>query len=160
MTARTTIQSMSGAVIAISATLPATYDASGYGATAMTYTTIGEVENFGNHGMTATITEFTPVASAVVAKVKGSKNYGTMSLMMADVPANAGQVIVEAAAESTAHYSVKITYPVGDGESTGAIHYLDVLVAKKENQDGSVNDVRKLAADFAICKKPVVVAAT
>lgn len=151
---------MSGATFAISATLPATYDAAGYGATAMVYTACGDVENFGNHGVTATITEFTPVGTAIVAKVKGSKNYGTMSMMLADIPAEAGRVLLEAAAESTAHYSVKITYPLGDGEATGAIHYLDVLVAKKENQDGAVNDVRKLAVDLAICRKPVVVAAT
>lgn len=160
MTARTDIQSLSGAVLSISATLPATYDAAGYGATGMTYTGVGEVENFGNHGMSATITEFTPVATGIVAKIKGSKNYGTMAMMLAHLPGNAGHILLETAAESTARYSVKIAYPVGNGESTGEIHYLDVLVAKKENQDGSVNDVRKLAVDLAICRKPVVVAAT
>ena len=160
MTARTVIQSLSGAVISISASLPATYDAAGYGATGVAFTAIGEAENYGNHGMTAAISEFTPVATAVVAKVKGSKNYGTMAMMFAHLPGNAGQVILETASESTAHFSVKIAYPVGDGESTGEIHYLDVLVSKKENQDGSVNDVRKLAVDLAICRKPVVVAAT
>ena len=160
MTARTDIQSLSGAVLSISATLPATYDAAGYAATAMVYTAVGEIENFGNHGMTAVITEFTPVATGIVAKIKGSKNYGTMSMMLAHLPGNAGQIILETAAESTARFSVKIAYPVGNGESTGEIHYLDVLVAKKENQDGSVNDVRKLGVDLAVCRKPVVVAAT
>jgi hypothetical protein len=160
MTARTTVQSLSGAIVSISATLPATYDAAGYGATSVVYTPVGEVEDFGSHGMTATISEFTPVATGIVAKVKGSKNYGMKSLVLADLPGNAGQVLLETAAESTAHYSVKIAYPAGDGEVTGAIHYMDVLVAKKENQDGDVNNVRRLAVDLAICRKPVVVAAT
>jgi hypothetical protein len=160
MTARTIPQTLSGAVLAISASLPASYDAAGYGATAISYTTIGEVENYGNHGVSATITEFTAVADATVQKFKGSKNYGTMSLSLADIPGDAGQVILEAAAESTNRYSVKLTYPLGQGEATAAVHYLDVLVAKKENQDGSVNDVRKLMVDLAICRKPVVVAAT
>jgi hypothetical protein len=160
MTARSNIQSLAGALIALSATRPETFDAVGYQSTDLLFTEIGEVENFGNHGLTATITEFTAVGDAIVQKIKGSKNYGTMSMMAGYVPGNAGQVLLEAAAESTNRYSCKITYPLGDGEVTPEIHYLDVLVAKKENQDGSVNDVRKLAVDLAICKKPVVVAAT
>ena len=153
MAARTVVGTISSATLAISATLPATYDAAGYGATTITYTTIGEVENFGNHGVTATITEFTPISTATVAKVKGSKNYGTMALMLGSIPSDAGQVILAAAAESNAHYSAKLTYP--DNE----IHYLDVIVAKDEYQDGAVNDVMKRSVDLAICRAPVIVAA-
>ena len=153
MAARTVVGTISGATLAISATLPATYDATGYGATTITYTAIGEIENFGNHGVTATISEFTPIATAVVAKVKGSKNYGTMALTLGSIPTNAGQVIIAAAAESNAHYSAKLTYP--DGE----IHYLDVLVGKDEHQDGAVNDIMKRSVDLALCRAPVVVAA-
>lgn len=153
MTARTVVQSISGATLAISASLPATYDQAGYEASAMVYTAIGEVENYGNHGVTANIAEFTPVDTAVVTKIKGSKNYGTMALMIGSIPSNAGQAIIDAASESNNHYSAKLSYP--DGE----VHYLDVLVAKKEYQDGSVNDVSKIAVDFAICRKPIVVAA-
>lgn len=153
MAARTVVGTLSGATLAISATLPATYDAAGYGATTISYTAIGEIENYGNHGVTATIVEFTPVDTAVVAKMKGSKNYGTMALSVGSIPSNAGQVILKTASESTAHYSGKLTYP--DGE----IHYMDVLVAKHEYQDGSVNDPMKLSVDLAIAKAPVIVAA-
>lgn len=153
MAARTVVGTLSGATLAISATLPATYDAAGYGATTITYTAIGEIENYGNHGVTATIVEFTPIDTAVVAKMKGSKNYGTMTLSVGSIPTNAGQVILKTASESTAHYSAKLTYP--DGE----IHYMDVLVAKHEYQDGTVNDPMKLSVDLAIAKAPVIVAA-
>lgn len=149
MTARTVIQALSGAVLSITATLPDTFDQAGYESTDLVWTPIGEVENYGNHGMRANIIEFTPVDTAVVTKVKGSKNYGTMALMLGHLPANAGQVILAAAAESNAHYSVRIVYD--DGE----IHYLDVLVAAHENQDGTVDDVQRLAVDLAICKQPV-----
>lgn len=154
MTGRTVVQSISGASIAICATIPNTYDAAGYQSTDLVFTLIGEVENYGNHGITATITEFTPVDTAVVTKIKGSKNYGTMNLMIGSIPGNAGQAILETAAESNNHYSIKMTYP--DGE----VHYMDVLVAKKEYQDGSVNDISKIAVDLALCRKPVVVAAS
>lgn len=152
MAQRTVINSLAGATLAISASIPATYDASGYGATTQIYTAVGEIENFGNHGMSATVTEFTPVDTSTVAKVKGSKNYGMMTTSMADLPSNAGQVILKTASESNAHYSVKITY------QDTSIHYLDVLVSKLEYQNGAVNDVMKLAVDFAICRVPVIVA--
>ena len=144
---------LTGATLAISAVLPATYDAAGYAGTAMVYTLIGEIDNFGNHGGTKTVTEFTDVATGTVTKLAGSKNYGTMSLMMAHVPTNAGQAILETAFESTARYSAKLTYP------SGRIHYMDVLISKNENQDGDANAAQKLAVDLAICRKPVKVAA-
>ena len=152
MAQRTIINSAAGATLAISASLPATYDASGYGATTITYTAVGEVENFGSHGVTAAVTEFTPVDTSVVTKVKGSKNYGTKSLTLGSIPGNAGQIILKAASESTARYSVKITYP------DTSIHYLDVLVSKYDQVDGAVNDVQKITCDLAICRKPIIVA--
>lgn len=151
MTQRTVVESLAGARIGISASLPATYDVAGYDASSLQFTPIGEVENYGNHGMSATVTEFTPVDTATVAKVKGSKNYGTMSLSMANLPSNAGQALLKTAAESLAHYSVELRYP--DDE----YHYLDVIVTKLEYADGGVNDVHKLNVDFAICRKPVIV---
>lgn len=151
MTQRTIINSAAGATLAISASLPATYDAAGYGATTIAYTLVGEVENYGSHGVTATITEFTPIDTSVVAKVKGSKNYGTKSLTLGSIPGNAGQVILKAASESTSRYSVKITYP------DTSIHYMDVLVSKYEQQDGAVNDIQKISCDLAICRAPVIV---
>lgn len=122
--------------------------------------TVGEIENFGNHGVTANVSTFTAIANSVVQKFKGSKNYGTMNLVIGNMPSDAGQDIIETAAESTARYSVKITYPLRAGESTGEIHYLDVLVSKREFQDGAVDDVRKIAVDFEVCRAPVIVAAT
>jgi hypothetical protein len=153
MTARTVVEALSGAKLYITAGIPATYDQAGYESTDVTptWTEITEVENFGNHGGSATITEFTPVATATVAKVKGSKNYGKMTCMCGYKPGDAGQVIVRAAFESTAHYSVKVDYQ--DGE----VHYLDVLISKAENQDGAVNDVQKLGFDMDLCRAPVIV---
>jgi hypothetical protein len=153
MAAPTTVQSMSGATLALSAALPLTYDAAGYAATTMVYTLIGAIENFGNHGATATITEFTDVATATTTKVKGAKNYGTKSLTLGSIPSDAGQALLDTAMESTNRYSAKLTYP------SGAVHYMDVLVAKTEFQDGAVNDIQKRNVDLAICRKPVIVPA-
>lgn len=152
MAERTVIEGLSGATLAICASLPATYDAAGYAATTLTYSAIGQIESYGDHGVTAAITEFTPVDTATVAKVKGSKNYGNMSLVIGCLPSDAGQDIVQTAAESTSHYSLKLTYP------DTSVHYMDVLVSKFVDLGGSVNDVHKISCEFAICRKPIIVA--
>lgn len=154
MTARTSVQSIGGATLAISASLPATYDAAGYAATTITYTAIGKIDNYGNHGVKANIATHTPIDTQVVTKIKGSKDYGSMQLSIGSIPTDAGQVILLAASESNNHYSAKLTYP--DGE----IHYLDVLVSSFEYKDGSVNDISGLQVNLEVCKKPVVVAAS
>ena len=160
MSEGTNIQTATGTTIAISASLPATYDSSGYGATSITYTAVGNVEDVGEHGGTAQVTEFTPVDTGIVQKIKGSINYGALNLMIGQVSSDAGQDIIDAAFASKNRYSVKIAYPLRTGESPGEIHYLDVLVTKRVWQDGAANNVRKLATTFEVCRAPVVVAGT
>ncbi|MBS0424612.1 MAG: hypothetical protein JSR71_09375 [Proteobacteria bacterium] len=154
MAARTSVTSISGATLAITATLPATYDAAGYGATTIIWTAIGKIDNIGNHGVKANVATHTPIDTAVITKIKGSKDYGSMQMSMGSVPTDAGQILLNTASESNNHYSAKLTYP--DGE----IHYLDVLVSSFEYKDGSVNDISGLQVNLEVCKKPVVVAAT
>jgi hypothetical protein len=160
MTERTVLQTMSGATVAISATLPESYDAAGYESTDIVWTTIGEIENFGEHGVTANVSTFTAVADAVVKKFKGSKNYGTKNLMLGNLPSDAGQDIVDAAAESQNRYSLRVSYPLGAGEVTAEKQFFDVLVTKANYVDGAVDDVRKRSVDCEVCRRPVVVAAT
>ena len=154
MAAPTTVQTLSGATLAISAALPTTYDAAGYGATTMVYTLIGNVENFGSHGVSASVATFTDIGTATITKAKGPKDYGTMSITLGSVPSDTGQALLDVASESNAHYSVKLSYP------SGAVHYMDVIVPKAEYADGAAGDIQKRNVDLAICRKPVIVAAT
>jgi len=160
MTARTNIQSLTGAILQISAQRPATFDSAGYVDSLITWTTVGTIENHGSHGMQAQIIEFTAVEDGVVQKLKGSKNYGTKSMTLGNIPSDAGQVLMATASESNNRYSVRVIYPLGDGEVTNAVHYMDVLVSSREFQDGIANDVRKLAVALALCRKQVEVNAT
>ena len=153
MAAHTAVASHTDAVYAISASLPATYDAAGYGATTITYTTIGKVQDFMPYGAKRPVNEFVPISGAV-EYTKGAARYGQGALVMGDVPADAGQVILKAADASSAHYSLKITYP--DTE----VHYLDVIVAGWELSGGREGAPMLRTATLAVCKAPVVVAAT
>lgn len=155
----TNIQTLLGATLSITATLPATYDAAGYGAT-ISWTLIGQVENYGNYGGASNVVKFIPVDTGTVNKQKGSTDYGSMSLMMASLPSDVGQILLNTAFGSTAHYSIKLIYPLRTGEATHEIHYMDALIAKREFQDGTVDNIMKLAIDLEICRAPVIVAAT
>ena len=150
--AHTAVASHTDAIYAISATLPATYDAAGYGSTTITYTAIGKVSDFLPYGSKRTINEFVPINSPVEF-MKGVPRYGQGDMMMGDIPADAGQVILKAAEASANHYSLKITYP--DGE----IHYLDVINAGWLLSGGKEGAPMVRTATLGICRAPVVVAA-
>ena len=152
MAAHSAAASFTDTTYAISAGLPATHDAAGYAATTITYTTIGRVESFPEIGATREVNKFTPISGAV-EYLKGTAEYGSGDMVLADMPTDAGQVIAKAAAASSAHYSMKITYP--DGE----VHYLDVLVSSWKLSQAQSGGVMKRTATISVCKDPVVVAA-
>ncbi|MDX1489734.1 MAG: phage tail tube protein [Pseudohongiellaceae bacterium] len=153
MPAHTAPVSFTDTTYAISEDLPSSYDASGYGATTVVFTNIGQVESFPEFGLEQALNEFNPI-SGDTTYVKGTKKYGQGPMMMADIPADAGQIIAKAASESNNHYSMKITYP--DGE----IHYLDVLIAGWKLAAGGEGQVMKRSATVGVCRAPVVVAAS
>lgn len=152
MAAHTAVASFSDTIYAISASLPATYDAAGYGSTAITYTTIGKVQSFPEFGAQANVNEFVPITGAV-EYYKGARRYGSGDMVVGDVPANAGQVILKAAEASQNHYSMKITYP--DGE----IHYVDVIVSSWKLSGASEGTAMTRVATLSLSKDPVIVAA-
>jgi hypothetical protein len=136
---------------AISASLPATYNAAGYAAVTP-YTLIGKVSDFTPYGSERPVNEFVPIAGPV-EYIKGAPRYGSGDIMMADMPLDAGQVILAAAEASQNHYSLKITYP--DGE----IHYLDVINSSWRISQGKEGAAMMRTGKLSVCKAPVIVAA-
>lgn len=153
MTAHSSAASITDTIFAISASLPATYDAAGYGATTITYTTIGKVSQMLPTGSKRAVNKFQPITGPV-EKSKGAPDYGSGEMQMADIPADAGQVIMKAAEASANHYSLKVTYP--DSE----VHYFDILVSGWELSGGKEGDFMIRTAMVDICKAPVIVAAS
>lgn len=153
MPAHTVAASVTDTTYAISATLPATYDAAGYAATGTTYTEIGQVSKFFPTGSKRSVNKFNPIKGAV-QKSKGAPDYGQGDMQMADVPADAGQIILKAAEASPNHYSIKVTYP--DGE----VHYFDVIVSSWQLTGEKEGDFYIRSATVDLCKAPVIVAAT
>jgi hypothetical protein len=102
-----------GTMIAISAALPATEDAAGYGA--LTFTKIGGVEQIGVIGATTNKVEFQPL-DGPKEKHKGSTDFGSLQPAIAHNDDDAGQTLLRTAAEpdNNALYSIQVTYPTGE----------------------------------------------
>ena len=107
-----------GAVVAISAGLPTTFDDSpttGY--PSLTFTAIGEVIDISEVGITFNVVEHQAVAKRFPTKKKGNYNHDDVTITAALDEADAGQVIVAAALAADASYSFRI---VGTDANTRA----------------------------------------
>jgi len=151
MAAHTAIAGFADTIYAISDDLPAAYSATGYAATGVVFSVIGKVESFPEFGSEQSINAFNGIGG--IEYTKGARQYGQGPMVVGDLPSDAGQVILKAAAATNNHYSMKITYP--DGE----VHYLDVLVGSWKLSSATESGQLKRTAMLAMCKAPVVVAA-
>ena len=140
-----------GTTIAVSAALPATYDAAGY--VALTYTTIGEVTDIPEFGASRELVTHNPIGSIDTVKRKGSRNNGSVALNIAVDEDDAGQVLLEAAEAVETSYSFKVTF------ITGAIKYFTAQVMSFTTIIGSVNSIVSVSAMLEIDSAIVKVAA-
>lgn len=116
-----TAYTSAGSTLGISATLAATFDASGFGA--LTHTLIGEITDIGGDiGRIYNLVTHNPLASRATVKKKGSYNSGSMTIQLALDSDDAGQVIANAALLSDNNYSFKLTTQNGD------VYYFEALV--------------------------------
>jgi hypothetical protein len=97
-----TVKTTAGTTIAISAGVPATFNSAGYAA--LSYTSIGEVTNFGEFGRVYQLVTHNPVSSRGTQKFKGSYNEGTMNLQLGLDTDDAGQVLAKTASTSDSLY--------------------------------------------------------
>ncbi len=105
-------QTAAGTSLAISATGPATNDAAGFAA--LTFVDIGQVEKLGTFGASFAKSEFQPLKGAK-QKYKGSADNGAIQPSIAIDTADAGQTLLQTAAEDESQklYSFCVTFPDG-----------------------------------------------
>ena len=105
-----------GTEVYVDDTAPATYDATGFAA--LTWALCGELADLPSFGSEAALATHTPLATGVVAKRRGSINYGSVTLTMAVSATDAGQAILqalgEAGAGSDSNVSVKVVLVSGE----------------------------------------------
>ena len=104
-------QTLVDSVIAISASLPTTFDSDGTtGYASLTFTTVGQVTDWAAGGQTYNIVTSNPINQRSTDKYKGTYNNDADSITVNRDDDDAGQVIVLAGLSADADYSFKVTY--------------------------------------------------
>lgn len=101
------VRTSAGSTIKLSASTPATFDASGYNA--LTYTTVGEANDLGEFGREFALVTHMPVATRGTQKYKGSWNEGSLTIQLGLDTDDTGQILAKAAALSDNAYSFCVT---------------------------------------------------
>ena len=100
-----------GTTWGISATLPATYDALGYGA--LTLLTVGEITAIPQNGPTTEVVKHTPLVDGITQKFHGATDYGSITIPLGISRADTGQVALRAAQISRDRVAFGTTFPDG-----------------------------------------------
>jgi len=141
-----------GTTIGISSTLPATYDASGYGA--LTFAAVGEVTDLGEFGREYSLVTHNPLGERRTVKRKGSYNDGQVSMTVARVPSDAGQADIITALDSDDPVAFEIV--LQDGTT---LYFAGVVMSYTTNV-GSVDQITSASVMIEITTDIVEVAAT
>lgn len=142
------VMTSAGSTIALTATAPATFDASGYGA--LTYTTIGEVTDLGEFGKVYAVVTHNPLASRNTVKRKGSYNNGSVAIQLALDEDDAGQTLAETALDSDDSYTFEVTL------QNGAVYYFTAQVTSFPIQVGSVDQITTATLNVEIDSDDIV----
>lgn len=122
-----------GSKVYLSAGVPATIDATGFGA--LTYTEIKELTDIGMIGPESATIQHNPVAENVTYKLKGSRNNGALDLKGARAVTDPGQILLIAAEASTAAYAIKVEL------QNGTFLYAQVLVTSYKTSIGGQSQI-------------------
>tara|TARA_R110000796_G_scaffold42012_5_gene104147 strand:+ start:2275 stop:2718 length:444 start_codon:yes stop_codon:yes gene_type:complete len=102
------VQTLVETTIGASATLPATFDGSGYGA--LTFTAVGQVTDWTPAGQVYAVVTSNPIAQRSTDKYKGTFNNGADSITVNRDDDDAGQVEILTALSADADYAFSVTY--------------------------------------------------
>ena len=142
MAATTNVFTVAGTTIGVSASAPATFDAAGYAA--LTYTSIGNVEDGGSHGRTYAEVTFNPIDNRGTQKYKGSFNEGNKTLSVGLNSDDAGMILLKTALASDSNFSFKVTYQNLD------VDYFQAKVMSLSKGTGGVDSIVMATIELAI----------
>lgn len=141
--------SSAGSKVYLSAGVPATIDAAGFGA--LTYTEVRELTDIGMIGPESAVILHNPVATNTTYKYKGTRNSGVVSLKGARAPSDPGQTLVIAGEASNLPYSMKIVLQ----DLTEL--YAQVLVMSYKTSVGSVSQITSFESNLEVSGDVVTV---
>jgi hypothetical protein len=129
-------ETVAGSTLACTTSVPATYDAAGYGATSMVYTAIGEITDLpGAAGRKYNTVEHAPVTTRLRQRKKGSYTLEDLVVQMAWDQTDAGQDLCRTASENDTVLTFKLT------KQSGAVRYFTAQVAEFVEKMGTIDNV-------------------
>jgi len=134
---KTTLQGTTVSISTTAVTLP--LDKTGF--EGLTFTPIGSVGNLGDFGPSPNIVSYNTLNTAVVSKAKGVEDAGELTIEVARIFDDAGQVLIRTAAGTKFNYAVKIEYADAPTESySNTIIYAAGPVSGPQYLGGSTDD--------------------
>lgn len=133
-----------GSAVYIAAAVPETeLDPTGY--VSLSYTEVGDVETFSDHGPEGAVVSYTPLKTGRTRQLKGSVNPGNITITCADDPLDAGQIAMKAAAGTKRLYPLKIIAADGaDSNDTDTTVYFGVRVLSAKANRGNPEVVKRV----------------
>lgn len=144
-----------GTVVSVSNSSPATYNSAGFAA--LTWTACGELAELPSFGAEAALATHTPLATGIVAKRRGSLNYGSVALTMAVSDDDGGQTILQDAAEAAAGTDAQVAVKVV--LVNGEIQYFTAQVMSYKVNVGNADAITMAEVTLEIDNAVVKVAA-
>jgi len=141
-----------GTELHVAVAVPDTYDATGFAD--LEYTEVGEVSNIPTFGGTAQIAEFIPIKTGVVNKRKGSINYGSANINLANLISDDGQEIMRDGFDGTNRnevHSIKLY-----NEEIGTV-YFTAMISSWQYNYGDANTINLAESVLELTNKPVPV---
>ena len=126
-----------GTVVSVSANSPATYDSAGFAA--LSWSPCGELAELPAFGAEAALATHTPLATGIVAKRRGSLNYGSVALTMAMSDTDTGQTVLQDAAEAGAGQDAQVSVKVE--LVNGEIQYFTAQVMSYRTNVGNADAI-------------------
>ncbi len=141
-----------GTTLSVATGAPATFDAAGFEAN--TYSLVGEVTSVPSHGAEYALVTHNPIADRVTRKLKGSVNYGSITIPMALDVSDEGQDIMRDhadGAEVDTVVSCEVAYPDGTTE------YFTALVMSFTTAGDGVDSILSAEAMLEIDSQVITV---
>ncbi len=147
-----------GTTLGVSAGLPATHDAAGFGA--LTFTNVAEITDFGEIGRIYNEILHNPVGARATYKFKGSYNDGNMALQLAraeGVVGDAGLTIIDTALDSDSNFAFVIELNDNPTGTTNTFLYFQGKVMSAPDQIGGVDTIVSKTVNLSVDGSIVVV---
>lgn len=108
------------------------------------WTSIGLVESVGEFGDQSNDVTFAAIGDARVRHAKGAADAGTMAIVCAHDPLDAGQLAVETAQQTNLNYAFRVTLPDSPGApfTNTEIYFRGLVSSRRKNIGNNDNVVR------------------